>query len=99
MSTLTKHEYATIEVQQVLPKICQDPDIFYVQCTIGNCTFADFMLDLGTSINLANRSVVQPLGFLEDVLVQVIGLIFLADFCVLDMEDKASRKGSMLILG
>ncbi|RDX82606.1 hypothetical protein CR513_36578, partial [Mucuna pruriens] len=91
-------------------------------CTIGDCSFADVMLDLRTSINvmpiliykslnfgdlepfgmtihLANRSVVQPLGVLEDVLVQVNGLIFPANFYVLDMEDETSGKGSTLILG
>ncbi|RDY10015.1 hypothetical protein CR513_05521, partial [Mucuna pruriens] len=51
------------------------------------------------TIQLANKSVVQPLGVLEDVLVQVNELIFLADFYVLDMEDKTSGKGSTLILG
>ncbi|RDY00919.1 hypothetical protein CR513_15833, partial [Mucuna pruriens] len=51
------------------------------------------------TIQLANRSIVQLLGVLEDVLVQVIDLIFLVDFYVLDMEDETSRKGSTLILG
>ncbi|RDX87720.1 hypothetical protein CR513_30764, partial [Mucuna pruriens] len=51
------------------------------------------------TIQLANRSIVQPLGVLEDVLVQVNKLIFSADFYVLDMEDETSRKGSTLILG
>ncbi|RDX87329.1 hypothetical protein CR513_31212, partial [Mucuna pruriens] len=50
-------------------------------------------------IQLANRSVVQLVGILEDVLVQVNKLIFPADFYVLDMEDKTSGKGSTLILG
>ncbi|RDX79257.1 hypothetical protein CR513_40346, partial [Mucuna pruriens] len=40
-------------------------------------------------IQLANKSVVQPLGILKDVLVQVNELIFPVDFYVLDMEDKA----------
>ncbi|RDY06053.1 hypothetical protein CR513_10027, partial [Mucuna pruriens] len=53
----------------------------------------------GMTIQLANRSVVQPLGILEDVLVQVNKLIFLVGFYVLDMEDETSRKGSTLILG
>ncbi|RDX76038.1 hypothetical protein CR513_44010, partial [Mucuna pruriens] len=76
-----------------LAKKCRDPGIFSIPCTIGDCTFADAMLDLGASINvmptliykslnfgdleptgmtiqLANRSVVQLLGVLEDVLVQ-----------------------------
>ncbi|RDX78781.1 hypothetical protein CR513_40888, partial [Mucuna pruriens] len=43
---------------------------------------------IGMTIQLANRSVVQPLGVLEDVLVQVNELIFPADFYVLDMEDE-----------
>ncbi|RDX76395.1 Retrovirus-related Pol polyprotein from transposon opus, partial [Mucuna pruriens] len=98
------------------------PGIFSVPCTIGECTFANAMLDLGASINvmptsiykslnfgdleptrmiiqLANSSVVQPLGVLEDVLVQVNELIFPIDFYVLDMEDETSGKGSTLILG
>ncbi|RDX67425.1 hypothetical protein CR513_53698, partial [Mucuna pruriens] len=96
--------------------------IFSVPCTIGDCTFADAMLDLealinvmptsiykslnfgdleptGMTIQLANRSVVQPLGVLEDVLVQVNELIFPADFYVLDMEDETLGKRSTLILG
>ncbi|RDX95557.1 hypothetical protein CR513_21901, partial [Mucuna pruriens] len=48
---------------------------------------------------LVNRSVVQPLGVLEDLLVQVNELIFSADFYMLDMEDETSGKGSTLILG
>ncbi|RDY05402.1 hypothetical protein CR513_10770, partial [Mucuna pruriens] len=51
------------------------------------------------TIQLENKSVVQPLGVLEDVLVQVNELIFPVDFYVLDMEDETSRKGSTLILG
>ncbi|RDY06307.1 hypothetical protein CR513_09725, partial [Mucuna pruriens] len=122
VSTLTRNEGFTIGTPQVLPKKCRDPGIFSVPCTIGECTFADAMLDLGASINvmptsiyralnfgdleligmtiqLANRSIVQPLGILEDVLVQVNELIFPTDFYVLDMEDETSRKESTLILG
>ncbi|RDY01167.1 hypothetical protein CR513_15547, partial [Mucuna pruriens] len=54
---------------------------------------------IGMTIQLGNRSVVQPLGVLDDVLVQVSELIFPTDFCVLDMEDETSGKGSTLILG
>ncbi|RDX82906.1 hypothetical protein CR513_36250, partial [Mucuna pruriens] len=50
-------------------------------------------------ILLANRSIVQSLGVLEDVLVQVNELIFPADFYMLNMEDEAFGKGSALILG
>ncbi|RDY00192.1 Retrovirus-related Pol polyprotein, partial [Mucuna pruriens] len=121
VSALTKNEAITAGAP-TLPKKCRDPGIFSVPCTIGECTFADAMLDLGASINvmpasiyrslnfgdleptgmtiqLANRSIVQPLGVLEDVLVQVNELIFPADFYVLDMEDETSGKESTLILG
>ncbi|RDX94914.1 Retrovirus-related Pol polyprotein from transposon 17.6, partial [Mucuna pruriens] len=50
-------------------------------------------------IQLANRSFIQPLGILEDVLVVVNDLIFPADLYVLDMEVKTSGKGFALILG
>ncbi|RDY14625.1 hypothetical protein CR513_00277, partial [Mucuna pruriens] len=53
----------------------------------------------GMTIQLANRSIIQPLGVLEDVLVQVNELIFPTDFYVLDMEDETSGKESTLILG
>ncbi|RDX72685.1 hypothetical protein CR513_47787, partial [Mucuna pruriens] len=121
VSTLTRNE-AIIACASTLPKKCRDPGIFSVPCTIGECTFANAMLDLGASINvmptsiyrslnfgdleptgmtiqLANRSIVQPLGVLEDVLVQVNELIFPADFYVLDMEDETPGKESTLILG
>ncbi|RDX80565.1 hypothetical protein CR513_38874, partial [Mucuna pruriens] len=122
VSALTRNDDLTAGTRQTLPKKCRDPGIFSVPCTIGDCTFADAMLDLGASINvmptsiykslncgdlepigmtiqLANRSVVQPLGVLEDVLVQVDELIFPTDFYVLDMEDETPGKGSTLILG
>ncbi|RDX68293.1 hypothetical protein CR513_52731, partial [Mucuna pruriens] len=121
VSALTRNEVITTGAP-TLPKKCKDPGIFSVPCTIGECTFADAMLDLGASINvmpasiykslnfgdleptgmtiqLANRSIVQHVGVLEDVLVQVNKLIFPADFYVLDMEDETSRKESTLILG
>ncbi|RDX75208.1 hypothetical protein CR513_44938, partial [Mucuna pruriens] len=103
VSALTKSD-STTGISQVLPKKFRDPGIFSVPCTIGECTFADAMLDLdleptGMTIQLANRSIVQPLGVLEDVLVQINELIFPADFYVLDMEDEASEKESTLILG
>ncbi|RDX89903.1 hypothetical protein CR513_28298, partial [Mucuna pruriens] len=53
----------------------------------------------GMTIQLANRSIVQPLGVLKDVLVQVNELIFPTDFYVLDMEDETFGKESTLILG
>ncbi|RDX78730.1 hypothetical protein CR513_40944, partial [Mucuna pruriens] len=47
------------------------------------------------TIQLANKSFVQPLGILEDV----NDLIFPTDFYVLDIEDETLGKGFALILG
>ncbi|RDY02536.1 hypothetical protein CR513_14008, partial [Mucuna pruriens] len=54
---------------------------------------------IGMTIQLANRSIIKPLGVLEDILVQVDEQIFPTDFYVLDMEDETPGKGSTLILG
>ena len=51
----------------------------------------------GVIIQLADRSNVYPKGVLEDVLVQVNHLIFLADFYVLEMEDSSHGLFSMSI--
>ncbi|RDX82431.1 hypothetical protein CR513_36780, partial [Mucuna pruriens] len=53
----------------------------------------------GMEIQLANWSVVQPLGVLKDVLVQVNNLILPTNFYILDMKDETSREGSALIIG
>nr|KYP32255.1 hypothetical protein KK1_047103 [Cajanus cajan] len=54
---------------------------------------------MGVVIQLANRSVSHPTGFVEDVLVRVGELIFPADFYVLDMEDGFSHGSAPIILG
>ena len=54
--------------------------------------------ETGVIIQLADRSNVYPEGVLEDVLVQVNGLIFPADFYVLNMEDNDSSR-SLILLG
>ncbi|RDX85330.1 hypothetical protein CR513_33500, partial [Mucuna pruriens] len=56
VSALTKSD-STAGISQVLPKKCRDPGIFPVSCTIGECTFADAMLDLGASINVMWASI------------------------------------------
>ncbi|RDY11182.1 hypothetical protein CR513_04194, partial [Mucuna pruriens] len=57
------------------------------------------MKPTGIIIQLANRSIVHPLGILEDVLVRINKLIFPTDFYMLDMEDETFGKGSTLIFG
>ncbi|XP_047149016.1 uncharacterized protein LOC124821196 [Vigna umbellata] len=50
-------------------------------------------------IQLANRSVTHPTGYIEDVLVMVGDLIFPADFYVLEMEEGFSHGSAPIILG
>nr|KYP32764.1 hypothetical protein KK1_046457 [Cajanus cajan] len=54
---------------------------------------------IGVVIQMANRSVAHPTGFVEDVLVRVGELIFPADFYVLDMEKGFSYGSAPIILG
>ncbi|XP_022635852.1 uncharacterized protein LOC106758260 [Vigna radiata var. radiata] len=53
----------------------------------------------GVVIQLANRSVTHPTGYIEDVLVRVGELIFPVDFYVLEMEDGFSHGSAPIILG
>ncbi|CAN6691844.1 unnamed protein product [Malus baccata var. baccata] len=53
----------------------------------------------GVIIQLADRSNAYPKGVLEDVLVQVDNLIFLADFYVLEMEDSPNVTPLPILLG
>nr|KYP35914.1 hypothetical protein KK1_043001 [Cajanus cajan] len=57
------------------------------------------MQPAGVVIQLANRSVTHPTGFIEDVLVWIGELIFLANFYVLDMEERFSHGFVPIILG
>ncbi|XP_021747666.1 uncharacterized protein LOC110713526 [Chenopodium quinoa] len=53
--------------------------------------------ETGVVIQLADRSNVYPKGVIEDVLVKVDGLIFPADFYVLDMEH--DKQAAPILLG
>ncbi|XP_050379556.1 uncharacterized protein LOC126796885 [Argentina anserina] len=57
------------------------------------------LLPTGITIKLADRSNCYPRGIIEDVLVQVGDLIFLADFFVLEMEGEQVPSEIPLILG
>ncbi|RDX98408.1 hypothetical protein CR513_18687, partial [Mucuna pruriens] len=62
VSALTKNDDLIAGTRQALPKKCQEPEIFSVPCTIGDCTFADAMLDLGASINVMLTSIYKSLN-------------------------------------
>ncbi|XP_027086672.1 uncharacterized protein [Coffea arabica] len=55
--------------------------------------------ETGIIIQLADRTCTYPDGIVEDVLVQVDGLIFPADFYVLYMDDRSAPNPSPIILG
>ncbi|RDX80877.1 hypothetical protein CR513_38512, partial [Mucuna pruriens] len=57
VSALTKNDELTAGTSRALPQKCRDPRIFSIPCTIGDCTFADTMLDLGASINVMPTSI------------------------------------------
>ncbi|RDX97954.1 hypothetical protein CR513_19204, partial [Mucuna pruriens] len=80
VSALTKNEELTAGTSRALPRKCRDPGIFFVPCTIGDCTFADAMLDLGASMNVMSASIYRSLNF--------------GDLEPTNMEDETSGKGS-----
>ncbi|XP_023746053.2 uncharacterized protein LOC111894203 [Lactuca sativa] len=55
--------------------------------------------ETGVIISLADKSSVFPRGVLEDVLVQVNQLVFLADFYVIDLDEQVSSKSGIILLG
>ncbi|XP_057791181.1 uncharacterized protein LOC131008311 [Salvia miltiorrhiza] len=55
--------------------------------------------DTRVIIQLANRSTAYPKGVVEDVLVKVNDLVFPVDFYIVDMDDSASAKQSLILLG
>ncbi|RDX72891.1 hypothetical protein CR513_47568, partial [Mucuna pruriens] len=63
MFALTKNAEFTAGAQQALPKKCRDLGIFSVPSTIGDCTFADAMLDLGALINVMPTWIYKSLNF------------------------------------
>ncbi|XP_062086205.1 uncharacterized protein LOC133792316 [Humulus lupulus] len=55
--------------------------------------------ETGVIIQLADRSNAYPRGVVEDVLVKVNELVFLADFYILDMEDDSISCSTPVLLG
>ena len=55
--------------------------------------------EIGVVIQLVDRSVVYPVGVLEDMLVKVNELVFPVEFYILDMKDDSSPNSTSLLLG
>nr|XP_027101686.1 uncharacterized protein LOC113722608 [Coffea arabica] len=77
-------ENVSAVLQRKLPPKCGDPGP---------------LKETGIIIQLADRTCAYPDGIVEDVLVQVDGLIFSADFYVLYMDDRSAPNPSPIILG
>ncbi|RDX84351.1 hypothetical protein CR513_34614, partial [Mucuna pruriens] len=94
VSALTKNEELTTGATRALPRKCRHPRIFFVPCTIGNCTFADAMLDLGALINVMPALIYKSLDFGD---LEPTGMtIQLANRSIVN---ETSGKESTLILG
>ncbi|RDX82171.1 Retrovirus-related Pol polyprotein from transposon opus, partial [Mucuna pruriens] len=63
VSALIKNEQVSALIQPSMLKKCRDLGTFIVPCTIGKCTFANAMLDLGASINVMSSSIYRSLKF------------------------------------
>ncbi|RDX63145.1 hypothetical protein CR513_58462, partial [Mucuna pruriens] len=62
VSALTRNDDIIAGTRKARPKKCRDPGIFFVPCIIGDCTFADAMLDLGALINVMPTSIYKSLN-------------------------------------
>ncbi|XP_021722464.1 uncharacterized protein LOC110689953 [Chenopodium quinoa] len=71
-------------LQRKVPPKCKDPGP---------------LKDTRVIIQLADRYNLYPVGVVEDVLVQVNGLVFPADFYVLDMPNDESPSATPILLG
>ena len=69
------------------------PRSIFNKLNLGN------LKETGVIIQLADRSNVYPDGVVEDILVQVNNLVFLADFYILDMKDEFSINSAPILLG
>ncbi|PIN27218.1 hypothetical protein CDL12_00011 [Handroanthus impetiginosus] len=94
-------------LQRKLPPKCKDPGMFSIHCKIGSIRIEKAMCNLGASTNIMPLSIysclnIGPLketgGVLEDVLVQVNGLVFPADFYVLNMTEDNSPHSTQILL-
>ncbi|GAA0156941.1 hypothetical protein LIER_38373 [Lithospermum erythrorhizon] len=77
------NEECSAIIHQKLPQKLKDSGSFTIPCAIGG-----ELKSTTISLQLADRSVIYPLGLLEVVLVKMDKFIFLVDFVVLDMEGR-----------
>ncbi|XP_062021054.1 uncharacterized protein LOC133737536 [Rosa rugosa] len=87
------NEEVSTVLQRKLPSKLKDPGRFTIPCIIGK------LKEMSVMIELVARSLLYHVGVTEDVLVVVDGLILLADFFVIEMEEAPLSISLPLILG
>ena len=84
-------------LQKKIPPKLKDPCSFTIPSICAALNLGS-LKEIGVVIQLADRSNAYPRGVLEDVLMQVNELVFLANFYVSDMEDDNSSMHAPLFL-
>ncbi|KAL7602617.1 MADS-box MEF2 type transcription factor MIG1-like [Lactuca sativa] len=102
------NENVSAVIQKKLPPKCKDLGMFAIPFTIGDLHVESAMLDLGASINVmpysSDSSISRKVkciskGHVGRFTSEVNQLVFPADFCVIDLEEKNPSKSSMILLG
>ncbi|WVZ03304.1 hypothetical protein V8G54_024110 [Vigna mungo] len=100
---LGRNVSSLIKKHNEISRKCKDPDLGDSINVMPLLVFTSLSLGpLKTTsmvIQLANRSIVNLVGVLEDVLVQVNKLLFPTDFYILDMKDDEGIIPTTIILG
>ncbi|XP_062101024.1 uncharacterized protein LOC133806946 [Humulus lupulus] len=93
-------ENVSTVLQKKLPPKLRGSEKVTIPCTIDNKRIERFHLKKQRLIiQLVDRSNAYPRGIIEDVLVQVNELVFLAYFYVFDMEDESIPCSTPILLG
>ncbi|KAK8636607.1 hypothetical protein V6N13_124349 [Hibiscus sabdariffa] len=94
-------EHVSTVFQQKLPPKVKDQgaSINVMPLSIYKMITNEPLKDTKVTIQLADRSIINPEGLLENVLVEVDKLIFPTDFYVINMENDQSNTSSKILLG
>ncbi|XP_012448668.1 uncharacterized protein LOC105771823 [Gossypium raimondii] len=94
-------ENVFVVIQKKLLKKCKDPgaSINVMPYSIYSANRMGPLKETGVIIQLADRTNVYPTSVLEDVWVQVNGLVFPVDFYVIEMEEENSSDPNLILLG
>ena len=99
-------DLGTFTIPCIIGRTCFEKAMLDLGASINGMPYSIYSsLNLGTLeettvvIQLADGSNIYPKGVVEDVWVQVDELVFLADLCIIDIEDEASHNPTPILLG